>query len=326
MSSDFASDLLFEDLIGQPLAVSLLQSVLRKERIAPAYLFSGPQGVGRRLAAFRFFEGVLTGGNHNNRERRRLEEFNHPDLLWVEPTYLHQGRLVPISNAEQEGVSRRSPPQIRLEQIRGVTQFVGRQPIESSRGMVFIDSVESMAEGASNALLKTLEEPGNGLLILLSTNPERLLPTIRSRCQNIFFTRLDFQALRKVLGSKKDHEHSLKILETDQPELLGLAGGSPGALLQHLQVLEEVPKDLWTRLRMPLKTPMEALILARDLTEGLNGEQQLWVVDWLQLYLWRQDHDPSSVRRLDRLRMHLRRFVQPRLAWEVALLDLISEF
>ena len=325
MSSDLVADLLFEDLIGHPLAVSLLQSVLRKERIAPAYLFSGPQGVGRRLAALRFFEGVLTGGHHDKRERRRLEEFNHPDLLWVEPTYLHQGRLVPVSNAEQEGVSRRSPPQIRLEQIRGVTQFVSRQPIESSRGMVFIDSVEAMAEGASNALLKTLEEPGNGLLILLSTNPERLLPTIRSRCQNILFNRLDFPSLRKVLDIKKESENSLEVLETDQPELLGLAGGSPGALLQHLQALEEVPKDLWTRLRMPTKNPMEALTLAKDLTDELNGEQQLWVVDWLQQYLWSQYHDPSPVRRLDRLRRHLRRFVQPRLAWEAALLELLPE-
>ena len=56
--------------------------------------------------------------------------------------------------------------------------------------MVLIDGVDAMAEKAANALLKTLEEPGNGLLVLISERPERLLSTIRSRCQQIPFFRL----------------------------------------------------------------------------------------------------------------------------------------
>ncbi len=325
MSSLLEPELLFDDLIGQSLAVSMLQAVLLTKRIAPAYLFSGAEGVGRGLAALRFLEGVLTGGHPDKRERRRLKEYNHPDLLWVEPTYLHKGKLVPASNVDEEGISRRSPPQIRLEQIRGVTEFVGRQPIESSRGMVVIESVEAMAESASNALLKTLEEPGNGLLILLSTNPERLLPTIKSRCQKIPFNRLDSESFGKVLAKQIEDENSFEGLGIDQSELFALAGGSPGALLHHLRVLEEIPKELFLRLRRPVKKPLEAMTLARDLTEELNGEQQLWMLDRLQQHLWRKDYDPGSIRRLDRLRIHLRRYVQPRLAWEVALLEIVSE-
>ena len=67
-----AESLLFADLLGQPLAVDLLAAALRRERLAPAYLFAGPDGVGRRLAAQRFLEGVLTGGETSERERRRL--------------------------------------------------------------------------------------------------------------------------------------------------------------------------------------------------------------------------------------------------------------
>ena len=54
---------LFTDLIGQPLAVNLLTAALQQQRLAPAYLFAGPEGVGRRLAALRLLEGVLSGGS-----------------------------------------------------------------------------------------------------------------------------------------------------------------------------------------------------------------------------------------------------------------------
>ena len=92
---------LFEDLIGQPLAVDLLSAALARERVAPAYLFAGPEGVGRQLAAVRFLEGLLADGQPSARERRRLLERNHPDLLWLEPTYQHQGRLLTRAEAEE---------------------------------------------------------------------------------------------------------------------------------------------------------------------------------------------------------------------------------
>ncbi|NDD46248.1 MAG: DNA polymerase III subunit delta', partial [Synechococcaceae bacterium WB9_4xB_025] len=104
---------LFSDLVGQPLAVALLQAALERDRVAPAYLFSGPEGVGRKLAALRFLEGVLADGRSDQRQRRRLETRNHPDLLWVEPTYSDKGQLVPASKAAEAGVSRKAPPQLR---------------------------------------------------------------------------------------------------------------------------------------------------------------------------------------------------------------------
>jgi DNA polymerase-3 subunit delta' len=67
---------------------------------------------------------------------------------------------------------------------------------------------------------------------------------------------------------------------------------------------------------------VEALALARDLTEALEIEQQLWLLDWWQLRCWRHRQDRAALERLERLRRQLRSFVQPRLAWEVALLEL----
>ena len=308
----------FEDLIGQPLAVNLLASALASQRLAPAYLFAGPDGVGRRLAALRFLEGMLAETGSSPRQRRRLEERNHPDLLWVEPTFQHQGRLLTRVEAEEAGISRRTPPQLRLEQIRGVSRFLARQPVEASRGMVVIETAEAMAESAANALLKTLEEPGHGLMILLSASPERLLSTIRSRCQLIRFLRLDAEALDQVLLR-------CDAVADDAPEILAMAAGSPGALLEHRRHWEAFPDELRQRLQTPPEQAMEALALARDLTEILDGEQQLWLINWWQQRLWRQSGGAISLERLERLRRQLLSFVQPRLAWEVALLDLVQQ-
>jgi DNA polymerase-3 subunit delta' len=70
---------------------------------------------------------------------------------------------------------------------------------------------------------------------------------------------------------------------------------------------------------------MQALDLARDVCEALDGEQQLWLINWWQQALWTSSRDVESLKRLETLRRHLLSFVQPRLAWEVALLDLTKE-
>ena len=319
---------LFADLLGQPQAVQLLQAALEQQRLAPAYLFAGPDGVGRRLAALRFLEGVLAGVGGSAAMRRRLADGNHPDLLWVEPTYSDKGQLIPVSRAEEAGVSRRSPPQLRLEQIREVSRFLARRPVEAPGCLVVLEGVEAMAEGAANALLKTLEEPGDGLLLLITAAPERLLGTIRSRCQQIPFARLAPELVQQVLASLPPEpaglEPSGQEPRPDPAELADLAAGSPGALLRHRRQWQQLPHGLAERLLELSSEPLAALELARDLTEGLDGEQQLWLIDWWQIALWRRQPDPAPLKRLERLRLHLRSFVQPRLAWEVALLELAT--
>lgn len=309
---------LFADVQGQPRAVALLEASLRRGHLAPAYLFSGPEGVGRSLAARRFLEGMIAGAEGSAGVRRRLEAGNHPDLLWVEPTYLDKGQLVPASQALERGVSRRQPPQLRLEQIRDLSRFLARSPVEAEGCMVVLSRAELMAEAAANALLKTLEEPGRGRLVLLSAVPEQLLSTIRSRCQQIRFSRLDGAGLARALAAEPAPA------APDPPELLELAAGSPGALLAHRLQWQALPAGVAERLKaLPHSAhPLEALGLARDLSEALDAEQQLWLLQWWQLVLWRQHHRPGAVERIEQLRRQLLGHVQPRLAWEVALLEL----
>lgn len=311
---------LFAGLVGQGQATGLLLAALEQQRLAPAYLFCGADGVGRSIAARRFLEGVIAGPGGSASVRRRLQEGNHPDLLWVEPTYSEKGQLVPASQAAAAGISRKAPPQLRLEQVRAVAQFLGRRPVEASRCLVVIEAVEAMAEGAANALLKTLEEPGDGLLILLTAAPDRLLSTIRSRCQAIPFARLAPEQLQQVLA-----EGEVQAGSPDPPELVELAAGSPGALLLQRQQWQALPEGLAQRcaaLTAQKVSPVEALSLARDLCEALEVEQQLWLLDWWQLSLWRLRYNAAQQQRLEQLRRQLRSFVQPRLAWEVALLEL----
>ncbi len=309
---------LFADLVGHGQARALLLAALEQRRLAPAYLFAGPHGVGRRLAALRFLEGVLAGPAGDPLVRRRLQEGNHPDLLWVEPTYLEKGQLVPLSQAEAAGVSRRAAPQLRLEQIREVSRFLARRPVEAPGCLVVLDGAEAMAEAAANALLKTLEEPGNGLLILIAAAPQQLLSTIRSRCQQIPFARLDPQQVLQVLGEQPG--------AADPPELTQLAAGSPGALLEQRRQWQALPAGLAERLLQLAAgsggDPLAALELARELSEALDGEQQVWLLQWWQQALWNRHPQPQVLRRLERLRGHLQAYVQPRLAWEVALLEL----
>jgi DNA polymerase-3 subunit delta' len=289
---------LFAGVVGHGRALQLLCATLAADRLAPAYLFAGPEGVGRSLVARRFIEGLSGAGlNGDLGLRRRLELGNHPDLLWVEPTYSEKSQ-------QKKGL-----PQLRLEQIREVTRFLARPPLEAPRSVVVLEGAERMAEGAANALLKTLEEPGQGLLILLTAAPEQLLSTILSRCMRISFRPLAPAELAEVVPD-----------QGDPAELLALAAGSPGALLEWRRRWQELPEAL---LVMP-ENPMAAMDLARQISDQLDGEQQLWLIGLLQGRLWLSTGQVKQLQRLERLGKHLKGNVQPRLAWEVALLDLCA--
>ncbi|MBD0363561.1 MAG: DNA polymerase III subunit delta', partial [Coleofasciculus sp. C3-bin4] len=189
-------------LLGQAQAIALLKGAIAANHIAPAYLFAGPSGVGRSLAARTFIELLFCTDIPTEKQpsvQRRLRQGNHPDVLWVEPTYLHNGTRLSVTEAAQKGLQRKAPPQIRLEQIREITQFLGRSALEASRKVVVLEQAETMAEAAANGLLKTLEEPGRATLILIAPSTESLLPTLVSRCQRIPFYRLAQEDMETVL-------------------------------------------------------------------------------------------------------------------------------
>ncbi|WNZ43749.1 DNA polymerase III subunit delta' [Leptolyngbya boryana CZ1] len=303
----------FAELIGQSQAVELLESAIAQDRLAPAYLFVGSPGIGKSLAAECFLETLLASS------RSRILNRNHPDLLWVEPTYLHQGKRLSAVEAEAAGVKRKTPPMIRLEQIREVSQFLSRPPLEAVRSTVVIEQAETMPEAAANALLKTLEEPGRATIILLAPSLESVLPTIVSRCQRIPFSRLDATSMAEVL-SKTGHEAILA-----QPQLLALAQGSPGAAIAHQQKLDSIdPELLQAAMTLP-RTLREALTTARAIAKNTDSETQLWLIDYLQQGYWAQmQHQERPLKLLEQAKTMLLAYVQPQLVWEVTWMQLIN--
>jgi DNA polymerase III subunit delta' len=301
----------FDRLIGQPQAVTLLTQAMMRDRVAPAYLFAGAAGVGKGLAATCFL-GLLLG----EQNERRIMQRNHPDLLWVEPTYLEKGKRLTAAEAEVAGVKKKAPPIVRLEQIREIPQFLSRPPLEASRSVVVIEASETMAEATANALLKTLEEPGRATIILLAPNIESLLPTLISRCQRIAFSRLGESAMRQVLEST-GHGDILS-----QAQVLALAQGSPGAAIAHWQQLQTIPAELLQELVSLPRDLRQAMTIAKQVAKTLDSEAQIWLIDYLQQTYW-QSGQVSTVflQQLEQAKQYLRAYVQPQLVWEVTLMS-----
>jgi DNA polymerase-3 subunit delta' len=139
------------------------------ERLSHAYIFEGPAGTGKRTAARAFAAALLSRGSDDPADtERRVLSGVHPDLSWVEPRGAHE---------------------ILVDDVRRqVVREVSLRPFEASRRVFVIADAERMNEESQNALLKTLEEPSRfAHLVLVSSAPGRLLPTILSRCQPVRF-------------------------------------------------------------------------------------------------------------------------------------------
>lgn len=179
---------LWASIVGQDSAVALLQRVVAAHRIAHAYAFVGPQGVGRRLAALAFAQACLcaAGGCGSCSACRRVATGHHPDCQMLTPT-------PPKDNP-------RGAATLRIEQIRELEHWAALAPLEGPRKVFILDDAERMTLPTAQALLKTLEEPPpRTLLILIVANTGALPPTVLSRCQRVRFGPLDEAAAAAVL-------------------------------------------------------------------------------------------------------------------------------
>lgn len=308
-------------LIGQPTAVELLERAIATNRIAPAYLFVGTEGIGKSLAAKCFAEMLLIKPEEDYfSARKKLAAGNHPDFLWVEPTYLHQGKLLSVAQAEAVALKRKTAPQIRIEQVRAIAQFLARPPLKSARSVVVIENAENMAESAANALLKTLEEPGKATIILIAPSIDSILSTLISRCQKIPFYRLSEEHLKLVL-QRAGWEEILPY-----SELLKIAQGSVGKAILAFKQLQVLPANLIPKLKNLPPSKLEALFLAQEISQELEVETQLWLINYLQYVYWNKHQQKSLITALEKASFHLKSYIQPRLVWECLLLSILNSF
>lgn len=302
----------FSQIVGQEQAIALLRSALKRDRIAPAYLFAGVSGIGRSLTAQAFAEMLM----QDRKSQERVKQRNHPDILWVEPTYTDKGKLLTAKEADAAGLKRRAAPQIRLEQIREIGAFLSHPPMEGKRSLVIMQESQTMAEPAANGLLKTLEEPGQATIILIAPDSSSLLPTLVSRCQRIPFCRLAVSQIQQILAQNS---------QADLPdEILALAQGSVGDAIAAYEQFQSIPPALLTAAQQLPRNPREALTLAKQISKELEIGSQLWLVDYLQNYYWRSQGLVSIMQCLEDVKKQLQGYVQPRLVWEVAFLQIVN--
>lgn len=305
-------------LIGQPLAVELLERAMAKKSIAPAYLFVGADGIGKAFAAKCFTEMLMINDTENYVSAcHKLYAGNHPDFLWVEPTYNDKGTLLTTKEAIEKGLKRKTSPKIRIEQIRDISQFLARPPLKCDRSVVVIESAQLMAESAGNALLKTLEEPGQATIILIAPSIDSILSTLVSRCQIIPFSRLSEEHLKLVLYRQDAGE------VLDYPQLIKLCQGCPGKAISDWQKLQEIPSDLLSKLTKIPNNTIDGLNLAKQISKDVELENQIWLADYLQYLYWDDTRKINVIQGLEKVKKFLSRYIQPRLVWDCFFLDLV---
>lgn len=247
----------FDSIIGHDRQKIILRRALEHQRVAHAYLFEGPDGIGKRLMALALARALLcrTGqGCGDCPPCRKVDHNNHPDIHLL----------------DADGAT------IKIDQVRALQKELSLRPLEGRFKICLIDGAEQFNPAAANALLKTLEEPQpNTVIILLSCQPESLLTTIRSRCQRMTFQRLPKQRLTEILAKR------LELQETEAAVLAALSDGSfKKALGQNKELYLEKRREL---LRNLLALSAGSVIPLFKLAEELAADKD-HLVEILEIF------------------------------------------
>ena len=258
-------------IIGHQQIIEQLQHTVASGRIAGAYLFVGPAGVGKETVA-RYFAQLIFCQQETQPPTvcgaclacRKVDSGNHPDLQFIRP----EGSLLKIG------------------QIRELQRQVIYEPLEASRKIYILMDVDRMNPEAENCLLKTLEEPpAASVLILLTSNVQALLPTTRSRCQILQFHPMPTQELAEILVDR------FSVVPKQATALAIASGGSIGRVLTQIEkgdpLTEKVPEILGET------DQLAAFRLAEDFKN--NPETLGELVTWYRDLLFLQQGAPREL-------------------------------
>lgn len=246
----------FSAILGQTKALTLLRRALESGRLAHAYLFSGPDGVGKTTVALDLAAVLLCRAPEGEHPCGRcpgclkFRTGNHPDFQRIRP----------------DGAA------IKIDQIRELKKALTFAPFESRQRIVLLEEVHTMRREASNSLLKVLEEPPAGnLLLLLGDAGGSILDTIVSRCQVIPFAPLPLGLAAEVIRN-----HSPDLDEAGSLALAELADGCPGQALAIeadgvLALYGRIVEAALARHDTPAQSVERALSLAVDMAEMKEG-------------------------------------------------------
>jgi DNA polymerase III subunit delta' len=205
-------------LYGLDTQITTFRSAIAGERMHHAWLLAGPRGVGKGRFADFGARLLLNAINPGSQGASLIDAGSHPDFR----------RLERLPNEKTGNLARN----ITVDQVRMLRAMFATGTSISERRVIIIDSVDDMERGAANALLKSLEEPPTSTIFLLvSHQPGRLLPTIRSRCRTLMFEPLDDAAMTSVL-----HEQLPELEPVKCAQLVASANGSPATALAYAEL------------------------------------------------------------------------------------------
>ena len=243
----------FRGIAGHQHLLQLIGRAALRGSLPPSLIFSGPAGVGKRMAAIALAQLV-------NCQAPRIDDAEHVDSCGECAPCRRIARGV---HADVLIVKPGDTGTIKVDQVRDAVERSAYRPFEGRRRVVIFDDADGLMPEAQNALLKTLEEPpAASTFILVTSRPDTLLPTVRSRCQRLRFGRLSAADVASVLV--RDHEYA----DGDAHAAAAMSDGSVGAAL-------EGGTDDYVEARQAAATMLQTVAATDDPRRRLQGAKAL---------------------------------------------------
>ncbi len=258
----------FHHIIGHDRPIMWLQTAVQTDHLGHAYLFHGEPAIGKRQTALALSQLLHCESPQDDlapdacgtcQSCHQVEQAIHPDCLFIQPED-----------------SQKQQPKIKIDQIRAIEHLAIYRPLIGSHKICLIDEADTMTLEAANALLKTLEDPPDHcLFLLISSRPEHLLPTIRSRCIALRFSLLPVDAIETYLRTHSSMDsNNAKLVASFTEGRLG------HALQQDPEELKIKLRQYWTLLFGDQLTSTTHVF---DMSESLvKSSQVLEAIHWFQ--------------------------------------------
>lgn len=302
----------FEKILSQPQACAILKSALENQRVPHAYLFLGPEGVGKRTTALQWAK-TLNCLSPVSPVRacdacascRKIDSFSHPDVLWI--NYEFQARFLDEPLEKQNS--------LKIKTIAEMSRLLRLRSMEGRVKLAFVDPADRLGEDAAHSLLKILEEPPPMThLVLFAEDASQLLGTIRSRSQWVRFRPLPTDVVAEFI--KNSHP------ELSEEEARRLAFQAEGSLGKALRILEEGEEMEFDWESVPISELLSWCEQFPNSAEGrsLAGSFLRGLLARRQLAMHEGRGDAESVQGVLEAIHQVRQNVSPQLVLEVLLL------